>query len=90
MEMLMETYGRCDALSIGLEEAYLGCVPAGSHAAISVYEVDIALERGRDPSYTELVKATCPEEAALIVLDGLQRRKAFGVDDDDNVTVTVK
>lgn len=65
-------------------------MPAGSHAAVSVYEVDIAIERSCDQSYTELVKATCPEEAALIVIDGLQRRKAFGVDDDDSVTVTVK
>ena len=85
----MRVYGRCDALSVGLEEAYLDCVPAGSHAEVSVYEVDIALERSCDPSYTELVKATCPEEAALIVIDGLQRRKAFGVDDDDSVTITV-
>ena len=86
----MRIYGRCGALSVGLEEAYLNSVPAGSLAAVSVYEVDIALERGCDcdPSYAELVKATCPEEAALIVIDGLQRRKAFGV--DDSVTITVK
>lgn len=86
----MRIYGRCDALIVGLEEAYLDCVPAGRRAAVSVYEVDIALERSFGQNYTELVKATCPEEAALIVIDGLHRRKAFGVDDDDSVTVTVK
>lgn len=91
-------YGRCDALMDGLIEIVTDgafcdweyTALSGRRAGTSVYEVSIALERAVDPSYTEVVKAACAEEAALIVLLELQRRKAFGVDDDDSVTVTVK